>query len=236
MAATDALISVPGTGQALEGVAVTTPAGSGLIREGVVISDPETAAARVRVMDSQPSASDYGVVVRVAGPIDATTGAVQGIEWEHSRIHSGRGFMYVDKVDNLSNGASFYWLLDNPADNYAHLRLIHFVSDGAPAEFFLFEAPTVTGNGTQGSPKNCNRASANAANLDVYRGATVSADGEQLDFGLIPGTRTTGGSGGDGVETEWILDPSTKYVVKFTNASGGAVDAGLRLFWYEGGS
>jgi hypothetical protein len=236
MAVEDALISVPGTGQSLEGVAVTTPAGSDLVREGVVLSDPETAAARVKVTNAAPGSSDYGAVVRIAGPIDSVTGAVQGIEWEHSRIHSGRGFSYVDRVDNLANGSSFYWQLDNPAANYAHLRQISGAADGAPVEVRLFEAPTITGDGTQGSPKNLNRASANAANLDVYRNATVSADGEELDFMLIPGSRSVGGSGTEGVETEWILAPSTKYVIKLTNTSGGASDVGLRLFWYEGGS
>lgn len=236
MAVEDTLISVPGTGQSLEGVAVTTPAGSDLVREGVVISDPETAAARVKVTNAAPGSSDYGAVVRIAGPIDSVTGAVQGIEWEHSRIHSGYAYAYTDKVDNLSNGSSFYWQLSNPAGNYPHVRLVGFTVDGAPAEYSLFEAPTITADGTQGTPKNHNRASANAASLAIYRDATVSADGEQLDFCLIPGARNAGGSGSDGVETEWILAPGTKYVIKLTNTSGGAIDAGLRLFWYEGGA
>lgn len=236
MAVEDAQIAVPGTGTALEGVAVDTPAGNNLVREGVVISDPEMSAARVKVTNAAPGASDYGVVVRIAGPIDSVTGAVQGIEWEHSRIHSGRGFSYVDRVDNLANGSSFYWQLDNPAANYAHLRQISVAADGAPVEVRLFEAPTITGNGTQGSPKNLNRVSVNAANLDVYRSTTVSADGEELDFMLIPGSRSVGGSGTEGVETEWILAPGTKYAIKLTNTSGGASDIGLRLFWYEGGS
>ena len=236
MAVEDTLISVPGTGQSLEGVAVTTPAGSDLVREGVVLSDPETAAARVKVTNAAPGSSDYGAVVRIAGPIDALTGAVQGIEWEHSRIHSGRGFSYVDRVDNLANNASFYWQLDNPAGNYPHLRLIFLTADGAPVELRLFESPTITDNGTQGSVKNHNRVSVNAAGLAVYRATTVSADGEELDFTLIPGTDAAGGSGIVGVDTEWILAPATKYVLKFTNTSGATVDAGLRLFWYEGGS
>ena len=236
MAVEDTLISVLGTGQSLEGVAVTTPAGSDLVREGVVLSDPETAAARVKVTNAAPGSSDYGAVVRIAGPIDSVTGAVQGIEWEHSRIHSGRGFSYVDRVDNLANNTSFYWQLVNPAGNYPHLRLIFVTADGAPVEVRLFESPTITGDGTQGTPKNHNRASANVANLDIYRGTTVSVDGEELDFTLIPGTDAAGGSGNVGVDTEWILAPGTKYVIKLTNSSGAAVDAGLRLFWYEGGA
>ena len=72
MAVEDTLISVLGTGQSLEGVAVTTPAGSDLVREGVVLSDPETAAARVKVTNAAPGSSDYGAVVRIAGPIDSS--------------------------------------------------------------------------------------------------------------------------------------------------------------------
>lgn len=67
MAGTDAKVGVPGTSDNMEGVAVTTTAGANLFREGVVVSDPVIADARARVLDSTPSASDYGQVVRVAG-------------------------------------------------------------------------------------------------------------------------------------------------------------------------
>lgn len=53
----------------MEGVKVDTPAGVGLFREGVVLSDPDTAAARVPIVNAQPGAPVYGLPVWVQGTV-----------------------------------------------------------------------------------------------------------------------------------------------------------------------
>ena len=56
-------------------------------------------------------------------PADAVTGAVQTIDWEHSRIHSGEGYLANGK-HSINNGATEYFLLKNAAANYPHLRVV----------------------------------------------------------------------------------------------------------------
>lgn len=233
--ATDAKIWVAGTDQYLEGVAVTTPAGADLFREGVVISDPDTAAARAAVKNAAPGAADYGVLIRVAGPVDAVSGAVQVIQWEHSRIHSGRGYTWSEKA-SVNNGATLYHLMDNGAANYPHLRLVLMQATSAPFDVALYESPTIAANGTPNAVQNNNRNSANVSGLAIYDSPTVTSDGTLLEYLLIAGTKQSGGSGDSGVETEWVLKPSTKYLLKMTNNSGGVATIGCRMFWYEGGA
>lgn len=233
--ATDAKIWVAGTDQYLEGVAVTTPAGDDLFREGVVISDPDAAAGRVKVTNAVPGSTDYGMVVRIAGPVDSVTGAVQGIEWEHSRIHDGRAFLAARKFTSLNNSTTDF-LVDNAAGNYAHLRLLSLACAAGPMEVWFYEAPTTSANGTAITANNCNRVSANTPGVNLYEGPTVSATGTQLTYILAPGARQTGGVGESPVDIEWILAPSTKYLVRVVNLGAGNTIAGLRWFWYEGGA
>lgn len=56
----------------LEGVSVTTGAGANLFREGVVLSDPDVAAARVAVVNAAPGGALYGVVAWIQGFLGLT--------------------------------------------------------------------------------------------------------------------------------------------------------------------
>jgi hypothetical protein len=67
---TDAKVRIGNTADFLEGTSVDTTAGTSLFREGVVISDPETPDARAKILDSQPSSSEFGLIVRSAGISD----------------------------------------------------------------------------------------------------------------------------------------------------------------------
>lgn len=71
MTVKDASVRVGETADFMEGVAVTTPAGEDLFREGVVASDPIVAEARARVRNAEPNIDDYGSVVRIPGLISA---------------------------------------------------------------------------------------------------------------------------------------------------------------------
>lgn len=63
----DARVQIGLSTDYLEGTSVNTPAGENLFREGVVLSDPDVANARARIVSGVPGASDFGVVVRTAG-------------------------------------------------------------------------------------------------------------------------------------------------------------------------
>lgn len=167
-------------------------------------------------------------------PVDTFSGAVETIDWEHSRIHSSKGFL-VNGKHTIANGASLDVLLSNPAANYPHLRAIEIAATAAPFDARLYEGVTVSANGTAATVKNYNRNSVAVANVLAYTGPTVTGTGTELECSVIPGAKQTGGSGFEGAQTEWILKPSTLYLVRFTNNSGGSANASIKIFWYEGG-
>lgn len=167
-------------------------------------------------------------------PVDSATGAVQTIDWEHSRIHSSKAFL-VNGKHTIANGASLDILLSNPAGNYPHLRAATANVTGAPFDVCIYEAPTVSANGTAATARNLNRNSAATANLLAYTGPTVTGTGTELECSIVPGAKQTGGSGIDNIQMEWVLKANTLYLVRFTNNSGGSEDASIKLFWYEAG-
>lgn len=72
---TDAKVQIGNSGEFLEGVNVTTPAGANLFREGVVASDPDNAQGRAKVLNSEPTGNEYGMAVRHVGSQPLPTGA-----------------------------------------------------------------------------------------------------------------------------------------------------------------
>lgn len=68
-----AKVEIGDTGEFLDGVKVTTPAGVGLFRETQVAADPTEAEALARVKNEAPAVDDYGLVVRVAGEVQSLT-------------------------------------------------------------------------------------------------------------------------------------------------------------------
>lgn len=163
--------------------------------------------------------------------IDSTNNAVVTIVSEHYRIHQGTLFTCTDKV-TVADTATLYYLLDNPADNFPHLRKYAFASTAAPCDVYLFEEPTITANGTERTPYNNNRTSSGLANLKIYNGPTVTDDGTEIDYALVTGAKKEGGIATDMV-IEWILNAGTKYITKFVNNSGSSATVRPIFIWYE---
>lgn len=166
-------------------------------------------------------------------PTDDTTKSVEIIEWEHARIHAGKGFTN-SRLFTLANNATTYHLFRNSsANNYPHIRTLLVSAGGSPVELHLYEAPTVTSVGTLQASSNNNRASSNVANMLIYSGATVSADGTFLASDIIAGGKGVGGAGTENAQREWLLKPATDYILKLVNVGAGNISYGLKIFWYE---
>lgn len=123
MSAIDDKVQIGNSADFLEGVAVDTSAGNGLFREGVVVSDPESAEARQRVTNTAPLADDYGSVVRVAGSID--TGLVQPTTPSDTQPISGAvevhsEYLFSGYQASLADGAEIDsgWLDMGNVDKY----------------------------------------------------------------------------------------------------------------------
>ncbi len=163
--------------------------------------------------------------------------AVTAITEEHRLIHDGMGFTMTYKAAAVADEASSDILLVVPAGCYPHLRKFVTNATGGPLDAFLYEGTTASADGTALVETNNNRNSATTANMVVTHTPTVDPVGTQIDYALLP-TLTAIGSNVGGVKgpdigEEWVLKPSTKYLLRVTNNSGGAVDVGWHLFWYE---
>lgn len=165
-------------------------------------------------------------------PVDDTTNSVEMIEWEHSRIHDGKGFTN-SYLYTIANNATVYHLLRNGAGNYPHIRTLLVSAGGSPIEIHLCEAPTVSDTGTLHTSTNNNRVSTNVSSLQIYSGATVSNDGLLLASDIILSGKSTGGAGTENAQREWILKPSTDYVIKLVNVGAGNTSYNMKIFWYE---
>lgn len=166
-------------------------------------------------------------------PVDDFTKSVEIIEWEHARIHEGKGFTN-SRLFTLSNNATTYHLFRNlSVGNYPHIRTLLVSSSGSPLELHLYESPTITSVGTLQPSSNNNRASVVTPNLLMYSGTTVSEDGTFLASDIIAGGKGVGGAGTENAQREWILKPATDYVLKLVNVGAGSISYGLKVFWYE---
>lgn len=65
----DAKVRIGASEDFLDGTSVDTPAGAGLFREGVTVSDPSNPIARAAVTNNAPAVDAYAMAVRVIGGV-----------------------------------------------------------------------------------------------------------------------------------------------------------------------
>ncbi len=155
------------------------------------------------------------------------------IEIDHFLIHKGVGFTCSD-TDTVIASSTKNYLLKNTSSNPVHLREYLFVSTEGDAQLTLFESPTITSNGLPCTTKNNNRASSNTPNFDVFIGAVISADGDQLEHDLLVGGKRSGGSVSP-VATEWVLAGNTNYLFKYINNTSQDDDVSFNFYVLEPG-
>lgn len=167
---------------------------------------------------------------------DSTTGALVTLETIHHEVHEGEMFHVGHTNSNVSNGANVDMLLVTGAKE-AHA--VWEVFAGGQVTVTLYEAPTVTaGNeGTALTAYNMKRASTNTPTAAAYHTPTVGATGSVtlVNARILPGgtSPTTRVGGGIRAGSEWILKPSTKYLMRVNNSSGGAIAVNVVMEWYE---
>lgn len=172
----------------------------------------------------------------VVAYVDSFSGAVGSIDQEHLQIHRGVTYTISRQVTiDDSGGATptYEFLASVPASTYPHFRHIIVQSDGGPFVVELYEGTTTSADGTSITPYNNNRNSSNTSSTACYYGPTITDDGTLIEAFLAPSTK--GSFGSDGAN-EWILKPSTKYMVRITNntAGAGTSEFVVNINWYEG--
>ena len=163
--------------------------------------------------------------------MDDVGNALRTINTEHANIHEGDAYSVSDTT-TVAAGANLDILLKVPAGVYVHLRDFSFVADDAPATVVMYETPTTTADGTAITINNKNRVSTNTSGITAFVGTTVTVVGNQLQHGRITAQKNVGGTNLE-APVEWILAPSTNYLIRFNNGGTGIANVNYDLFWYE---
>lgn len=167
---------------------------------------------------------------------DRFTGFGIGISGDHAYIHQGKGFSATGST-SIAAAGTYALTLTTPAASaaYVHLRPTLLSSSASFITMSVIEAPTFTA-GTDGTEINRNRNSSAAAGTVYKFNAGYTSGGTVIAM-------LTAGSGGNpvaraggmtGAEAELVLKPSTTYLFKIDNPTGGATSTVTwELFWYE---
>ena len=162
--------------------------------------------------------------------IDPITRALTTITYAHHELHEGDMYLAFHRVD-LSNGQVFDFSVITPNTT----KWPHMVIE-ADAEFEammqIWEAPTLSNNGTPKAAYNKNRNVVNPATTIVNHTPTVTATGSTLIFEDQWGAGKKEGGGARALE-EWIFKQDTKYLVRFTNMVTTANYLVVHFNWYE---
>jgi hypothetical protein len=157
----------------------------------------------------------------------------------HQMGHEGFVHHTSGKILALADAGVYEFLLVVPAATYPHLNRVNFSVSSGDVDIVSFEAPTQTDEGSVLTSYNTNRNSANTPGMLVYTGPTITVDGTQIHTAWVPPTAAgVGQSKNDGVADvnageEWIIKPSTEYLIRLTNNAGAAIDFRYEFLWYE---
>lgn len=164
--------------------------------------------------------------------VDDASAALVGIDYIHHEIHEGV-FFEVDAANaTVADDGTVIAAITTPADMNSHLRWR--LATGGDAQVEFLEGSTITG-GTTKAANNRNRASANVPASVFTVDPTVTVDGTVLSgpVFLPGGTIIVSGGATQDSFIEWILQPSTTYVLRITNISGASQPISVAFDWYE---
>ena len=163
---------------------------------------------------------------------DPLAHALTIIDENHRMIHDGFYYEVAQSDAALAAAAVVDLLLEVPAGAFPHFQELEVSTNGAPIAFDFFEGTSVSANGAELTVVNKNRNSSNTPEMNVYVGPTVTGTGTLLKSSQVPvaeaGLLFSQNRGG-----EWILAPSTLYLVRITNNSGAVVSINVSIGFYE---
>lgn len=179
--------------------------------------------------------AESGEVVNFATALlNATdvSNAIITISLEHSKIHQGEGWEVSIETGDILPGANYYVLFKTSEGYRPHLRSYEVTATDSPVVIRLFENAEVSTNGSAVSSKNRNRNESDVNGVSVFSQPAVTNEGTRLETDFITsGGNKIGGNAGSFYE-EWIMKPSTNYLIKITNNSNNTIKAFINAFWY----
>jgi hypothetical protein len=164
--------------------------------------------------------------------------AITVISEPHRLGHDGFVYHASGKVTGMVDANVDEFLLAVPAATFPHIQRVRFSFGGGDVDIETYEGATTSDDGVALSELNTNRNSSNTPSTVLTFGPTVTDDGTLIHTAWAPPTAagiglSSEGSGNVDAGEEWILAPSTKYLVRLTNNSGATIDYRWEFFWYE---
>jgi len=167
---------------------------------------------------------------------ERVTKGIPVIDTNHAQIHDANAFS-IGGVFTIAGGATLDITVQVPAATYVHYQATDISTNGGNSVTVVFyEGATVTTGGTAITPVNRHRLGTPPASvLTVKQGATITGTGTEVDRWYFPKSSTNQiqNSISKSDSNEWVLNPSTAYLLRFTNAATDAVIVSVRPFWYE---
>jgi len=159
----------------------------------------------------------YGYVVDIAPP--------------HHQTHKGRLFTRCYRSQDVAANGTLVMLFKT-SDQITHGQ--YLVATGNKSFISLYEAPTISDNGTELSPTNMNRRSSYQTTVKVFHTPTVSDNGDFLCGMFIPAGKNSAGTGAAlATRREWLTKANTDYLVVIRNEGTSAADLFIDFDWYE---
>lgn len=171
-------------------------------------------------------------VVLIGGQgFDARFKAIVALTVQNQRIQDGLMYEASRYVASVANNANVDVLIRVGAKPQ---HLCAKLSAGGDALFGLYEAPTVTNDGTPITAFNRNREVVTPPLSVFTHSPTVTAPGVAVRQQLLPGGSGNGSQGRvlDDVD-EWVLKRNTAYLLRLTNLGGNGQPLYVGDLFYE---
>ena len=143
------------------------------------------------------------------------------------------------KVTGMIDANVDDFLITVPALSFPHFQRMRIFAGRGDMDINVYEGATTSADGGAVASQNTNRNSSNTPSLVLTSAPTVTDAGTLVHTSWLPPTSAgQGQSGATGLsgETngeEWVLQPSTKYLIRITNNSGATIDYAYEMLWYE---
>jgi hypothetical protein len=164
--------------------------------------------------------------------IDLTTGATTTIDYPHVEIHKGDHYFIKRWYDVTGAGTNLDFQLVTPdVVTWGHITTV--VTTEAEFTVTVYEAPTITADGTPIPVYNRNRNSTNTSIMLAYGAPTVGATGTTDIWSLKTGSGAGISTGERRSDNEIMLKQNTRYLLRINKAATGTDWVDLEMTWYE---
>lgn len=164
--------------------------------------------------------------------VDPGVGGLLVTPIEHSLVADGVVFSCFYSYLLVAAATSKWLHVKVPATHTCHIRW-RFMSE-AKIDYYIYENPTLTNDGTALTEFDLNRTTSNASNVDVFHTPTITNVGTMIDNGMIGTSGFLFDSGGSVSPMEdWIFKASESYLIGANNNDAAAKDIVIQLVWHE---